>query len=155
MLRSFRLGIIEPIGFTISSSLRGQFKSASSSGGPAPNAMMQKDGIGSGIMSGFNQAQAHAQFVANAVDFYINVQVLGSALFRKGNSGCTVNIEDGYPKEVCEQLAVQGHHVNIVPQYPLVTGRDNVTMHDDKLGAYFGASDPRADGHAITEMSLC
>src|SRR6202008_2909460 len=39
-------------------------------------AMMQKDGktIGFGIMSGFNQAPAPAQFVANVVDFDMNLQ---------------------------------------------------------------------------------
>jgi len=118
-------------------------------------AMMQKDGetIGFGIMSGFNQAQAHAQFVANVVDFDMNIQAaMDAARFNKGNSGCTVNIEDGYPKEVFEQLASQGHQVNVVPRYSLVMGRGNVTMHDDALGVNFGASDPRADGEAIPEQ---
>lgn len=37
---------------------------------------MEKGGvtIGFGIMGGFNQAQAHAQFVANVVDFDMNIQ---------------------------------------------------------------------------------
>jgi len=30
--------------------------------------------IGFGIMGGWNQAQAHAQFVANVVDYGMNVQ---------------------------------------------------------------------------------
>ena len=30
--------------------------------------------IGFGIMGGFNQAQAHAQFVSNVVDFGMNIQ---------------------------------------------------------------------------------
>jgi gamma-glutamyltranspeptidase/glutathione hydrolase len=118
-------------------------------------AMMQKDGItvGFGIMSGFNQAQAHAQFVANVVDFDMNIQAaMDAARFNKGNSGCGVNIEDGYPKEVFEQLAAQGHQINVVPRYSLVMGRGNVAMHDDALGVNFGASDPRADGQAVPEM---
>jgi gamma-glutamyltranspeptidase/glutathione hydrolase len=118
-------------------------------------AMMQKDGvtIGFGIMSGFNQAQAHAQFVTNVVDFDMNIQAaMDAARFNKGNSGCTVNIEDGYPTEVFEQLASQGHQVNVVPRYSLVMGRGNVTMHDDALGVNFGASDPRADGQAVPEQ---
>jgi gamma-glutamyltranspeptidase/glutathione hydrolase len=118
-------------------------------------AMMQKDGvtIGFGIMSGFNQAQAHAQFVANVVDFDMNIQAaMDAARFNKGNAGCGVNIEDGYPKEVFEQLASQGHQVNLVPRYSMVMGRGNVAMHDDALGANFGASDPRADGQAVPEQ---
>lgn len=28
----------------------------------------------------------------------------------------------------------------------------NTVMHDDRLGVNFGASDPRADGHAVPEQ---
>ena len=118
-------------------------------------AMMQKDGktIGFGIMSGFNQAQAHAQFVANMVDFDMNIQAaMDAARFNKGNSGCAVNLEDGYPREVLEQLASQGHQINLVPRYSQVMGRGNAVMHDDASGVNFGASDPRADGQAIPEQ---
>jgi hypothetical protein len=60
------------------------FKPAPSSGGPSPNAMMQKDGItiGFGIVSDFNQFLAHTQFVANFVDFDMNIQAaMDAALF--------------------------------------------------------------------------
>ena len=59
-------------------------------------AFMQKDGvsIGFGIQSGFNQAQAHAQFVANVVDFGMNIQAaLDAPRFTMGNSGCGVEME--------------------------------------------------------------
>ncbi|MGC2400923.1 MAG: gamma-glutamyltransferase [Acidobacteriaceae bacterium] len=118
-------------------------------------AMMQKDGqtIGFGIMSGFNQAQAHAQFVANVVDFNMNLQeAMDAARFNKDNSGCRVNLEDGYSREVMEHLAAQGHQVNLVPRYSQVMGRGNAVMHDDTLGVNFGASDPRADGQAVPEQ---
>jgi gamma-glutamyltranspeptidase / glutathione hydrolase len=118
-------------------------------------AMMQKDGqtIGFGIMSGFNQAQAHAQFVANVVDFDMNIQAaMDAARFNKNNSGCGVNLEDGYPREIMEQLAAQGHQINLVPRYSQVMGRGNAVMHDDALGVNFGASDPRADGQAVPEQ---
>ena len=40
--------------------------------------------VGFGIMGGWNQSQAHAQFVANVVDFGMNVQLaLESARFTK------------------------------------------------------------------------
>jgi gamma-glutamyltranspeptidase/glutathione hydrolase len=118
-------------------------------------AMMQRDGqtIAFGIMSGFNQAQAHAQFVANMVDFDMNLQAaMDAARFKKENSGCSVNLEDGYPREVMEQLAAQGHQINLVPRYSQFMGRGNAVMHDDKLGVNFGASDPRADGQAVPEQ---
>ncbi len=41
--------------------------------------------VGFGIMGGWNQSQAHAQFVANVVDFGMNVQMaLEAARFTKG-----------------------------------------------------------------------
>lgn len=118
-------------------------------------AMMQKDGqtIGFGIMSGFNQAQAHAQFVANVVDFDMNIQAaMDAPRFNKDSSGCKVNLEDGYPREVMEQLAAQGHQINLVPRYSQVMGRGNAVLHDEKTGVNFGASDPRADGEAVPEQ---
>ena len=118
-------------------------------------AFMQKDGvsISFGVMFGFNQAQAHAQFVANVVDFDMNIQAaLDAARFNKDNSGCGVNIESGYPIATFEELFVRGHQVTIVPRYSQVMGRGNAVMHDDRLGVNFGASDPRADGQAAAEM---
>jgi gamma-glutamyltranspeptidase/glutathione hydrolase len=118
-------------------------------------AFMQKDGvsIGFGIQSGFNQAQAHAQFVANVVDFGMNIQAaMDAARFNESESGCGVNIEAGYPLETNEDLFVRGHQVTIVPRYSLVMGKGNAVEHDDKLGVNFGASDPRTDGQATPEM---
>jgi gamma-glutamyltranspeptidase/glutathione hydrolase len=118
-------------------------------------AFMQKDGvnIAFGIMGGFNQAQAHAQFVSNIVDFGMNIQAaLDAPRFNKGQSGCQVNIEDGYPSGIFEDLSGEGHVVNINPRYSLVMGRGNAVMHDDRLGVNFGASDPRADGQAVPEQ---
>ena len=59
-------------------------------------AFMQKGDItiAFGIMSGFNQAQAYAQFVSNIVDFDMNIQAaLDAPRFNKGQSSCGVNIE--------------------------------------------------------------
>jgi len=49
-------------------------------------AFMQNDNrrVAFGIMGGFNQAQAHAQFVSNIVDFNMNIQAaLEAARFTK------------------------------------------------------------------------
>ena len=118
-------------------------------------ALMQKDDrtIAFGIMSGFNQAQAHAQFVSNVVDFDMNLQAaMDAPRFNKDNSGCGTNIEDGYSKEFFAELAAKGHQVNLVPRYSQVMGRGNAVMHDAALGVNFGASDPRADGQAVPEQ---
>ncbi|MEO6911434.1 MAG: gamma-glutamyltransferase [Edaphobacter sp.] len=118
-------------------------------------AFMQKDSksIAFGIQSGFNQAQAQAQFVANVVDFGMNIQAaLDAARFNKSNSGCSVTMESGYPLGTFEDLFIRGHQITLVPRYSLVMGKGNAVEHDDKLGVNFGASDPRTDGQATPEM---
>lgn len=118
-------------------------------------AFMQKDGvsIAFGIQSGFNQAQAHAQFVANIVDFGMNIQAaLDAPRFNSGNSGCGVYVEDRYPMTTFEQLSIQGHQIQLLPGYSLVMGKGNAVEHNDKSGVNFGASDPRTDGQATPEM---
>jgi gamma-glutamyltranspeptidase/glutathione hydrolase len=66
--------------------------------------------IGFGIMGGWNQSQAHAQFVANVVDFGMNVQMaLESARFTKLTfDGCDVQ-GDACPEAVRQELARRGH----------------------------------------------
>ncbi len=58
-------------------------------------------------MGGWNQSQAHAQFVANVVDFGMNVQMaLEAARFTKGTfDGCDVQMESRVPEAVRQELA--------------------------------------------------
>jgi hypothetical protein len=62
---------------------------------------MEKDNIhiGFGIMGGYNQAQAHAQFVSNLVDYNMNIQAaLEAPRFTKLTfGGCDVMIENRVP----------------------------------------------------------
>lgn len=62
--------------------------------------------IGFGIMGGWNQAQAHAQFVANVVDYGMNVQAaLEQARFTKGTfEGCDVQMENTISASVRDEL---------------------------------------------------
>src|SRR5271168_288228 len=75
-------------------------------------AFMEKDDIhiGFGIMGGWNQAQAHAQFVANVVDYGMNVQAaLEAARFTKATfDGCDVVMESRVPEKVRDELAKRG-----------------------------------------------
>lgn len=117
-------------------------------------AFMQKGdlAIGFGIQSGFNQAQAHAQFVANVVDFGMNIQAaMDAPRWTKANSGCSVNVEDRYPQAVIDDLKSRGHQVQLVAPYSLVMGKGNAVEHDNATGVNFGASDPRTDGQATPE----
>ncbi len=118
-------------------------------------AFMQKDGvrIGFGIMGGFNQPQAHAQFVANIADFGFNIQeALEAGRFTKATfDGCDVNIEALVPEDVCKELSALGHELTIVPPRSGIFGWGQAVM-SGPTGIHFGASEPRHDGAAIPEM---
>jgi gamma-glutamyltranspeptidase / glutathione hydrolase len=111
--------------------------------------------IAFGIMGGFNQAQAHAQFVSNVVDHGMNIQAaLEAARFSKASfAGCDLYAEARIPEAVLEGLARLGHEVKPVGDFSDVMGSGQAVMRDDTAGINYGASDPRADGQAIAEMS--
>ena len=108
--------------------------------------------IGFGIMGAFNQAQAHAQFVANIVDYGMDIQqALEAGRFTKGTfAGADVNVEALVPEEVRAGLAALGHEVTTIPPRTGVFGHGQAVM-DDGHGVHFGASEPRHDGAAIPE----
>jgi gamma-glutamyltranspeptidase/glutathione hydrolase len=115
---------------------------------------MQKDDvrIGFGIMGGWNQAQAHAQFVSNVADHGMSIQqALEAGRFTKNTfQGCDVLIEELVPEAVRHELAELGHEIEAVPRRTNKFGFGQAVMSDGK-GVHFGASDPRHDGAAIPE----
>jgi gamma-glutamyltranspeptidase/glutathione hydrolase len=117
---------------------------------------MQKgdERISFGIMSGWNQSQAHAQFVSNIVDFHMNVQAaLEAARFTKLTfGGCDVTMENGIPPDVIEALRQKGHEIKVELRYSQTMGRGNAILHNDTTGVNFGGTDPRADGEAVPEQ---
>ena len=88
--------------------------------------------IGFGIMGGFNQAQAHAQFVANVVDFGLNIQAaLDAPRFTKLTfEGCDVEIESGVRSSVLEELRAKGHELKVHQGVSMTMGRGNAVMRD-------------------------
>ena len=118
-------------------------------------AFMRKDdvAIGFGIMGGWNQAQAHAQFVANVVDFGMNVQsALEAARFTKATfEGCDVTLESRVPEQVQKELARRGHVVSLLPPFASTVGQGEAVMRDAKRNVNFAGSDPRCDGAAIPQ----
>jgi gamma-glutamyltranspeptidase / glutathione hydrolase len=119
-------------------------------------AFMQKgdERIAFGIMGGFNQAQAHAQFVSNIADFHMNIQAaLEAARFTMPSfSGCSLLMENGIAAQVIDGLRQQGHAVKVLPRYSQHMGRGNAVQHNQQSGVNFGATDPRADGEAVPEQ---
>jgi gamma-glutamyltranspeptidase/glutathione hydrolase len=111
-------------------------------------AMLARNGkplMAFGVMGGDNQAQAHAQIVANVVDFGMHVQEAGDAA-RVRHLGGELAVESGISSEVRQELAARGHSV--------VDGRGSMGGYqaiviDPKTGVLLGGSDPRKDGLAI------
>ena len=115
---------------------------------------MQKDGvqIGFGIMGGFNQAQAHAQFVAGVADYGFTIQeALEAGRFTKPTfAGCDVEIEALVPEATRAELQRLGHELLVVPPRHSNFGWGQAVMARPD-GVHFGASEPRHDGAAIPE----
>lgn len=108
--------------------------------------------IGFGIMGGWNQAQAHAQFVANVVDYGFDVQrALEAPRFTKLTfSGCDVSVESRVPESVRAELKSLGHEIAVLGPYSQAAGGGQAVMAGPE-GVHFGGSDPRKDGSAIPE----
>jgi len=106
-----------------------------------------------GIMGGWNQSQAHAQFVANVVDFGMNLQAaLEAPRFTKITfDGCDVQMEDRIPADVRAALEARGHKIQLHAGYSSSFGGGQAVMRDFATGVNYGASDPRKDGAAIPE----
>ena len=103
-------------------------------------------------MGGFNQAQAHAQFVSDIVDFGLDVQeALEVGRFTKESfNGCDVNIEALVPKPRATASTALGHQVRTVQPRSGTFGYGQAVMSDG-AGVHFAGSEPRHDGAAIPE----
>ena len=98
-----------------------------------------------GVMGGDNQAQAHAQVVANFVDFGMHVQEAGDAP-RARHLGTEFALESGVGADVRAALTARGHAI--------CDGRGQVGGYqairiDQQTGVLTGGSDLRKDGLAI------
>ena len=117
-------------------------------------AFMEKDGtrIGFGIMGGWNQSQAHAQFVSNIADYGMNIQqALEAGRFSKNSfDGCDVNVETLVPQAVRDELIRMGHKVDAIGPRSSAFGWGQAVLRTPN-GVNFGASEPRHDGAAIPQ----
>ena len=106
-----------------------------------------------GIMGGWNQSQAHAQFVANVVDHGMNLQAaLEAPRFTKQTfEGCDVELESRVASAVRETLAERGHKIELRGEFASSVGGGQAVMRDFAAGINYGASDPRKDGCAIPQ----
>jgi gamma-glutamyltranspeptidase/glutathione hydrolase len=109
--------------------------------------------IGFGIMGGWNQAQAHAQFVANVVDYGMNVQAaLEQPRFTKGTfDGCDVEMEETIPASVRAELEKRGHKIQVLEPFSYSVGQGEAVVRDSARKVNFAGADPRSDGEAIPQ----
>jgi len=109
--------------------------------------------IAFGIMGGWNQSQAHAQFVSDVVDHQMNIQAaLELARFTKQSfAGCDVELESRVPAPVREELAARGHQIKLLGTFATSVGGGQAVLRDFGNGINYGASDPRKDGAAIPQ----
>jgi gamma-glutamyltranspeptidase / glutathione hydrolase len=107
-----------------------------------------------GIMGGWNQSQAHAQFMANIADFKMNIQAaLEAPRFSKHTfAGCDVMMENRFSGGARKELAEKGHKIEVLGTYSSTVGGGQVVLRDFAAGVNYGASDPRKDGQAAAEL---
>jgi len=112
--------------------------------------------IAFGIMGGWNQSQAHAQFVSNVVDHGMNIQAaLEAARVTKLTfGGNDVIAESRVPDEVLRALEARGHEIERQGAFSSLVGGGQSVMREFEAGVNYGASDPRKDGAAIPEPML-
>ena len=107
-----------------------------------------------GIMGGWNQSQAHAQFIANLADFKMNVQAaLEAPRFSKHSfGGCDLGMENRFSQKVRDELAAKGHKIELKGMFSGFVGGGQAVMRDFAAGVNYGGSDPRKDGQAVAEL---
>ena len=107
-----------------------------------------------GIMGGWNQSQAHAQFIADIADFKMNIQAaLEAPRFSKHSfEGCDVAVENRFSEDVRKGLAAKGHKVELRGAFSGFMGGGQAVLRDYSNGVNYGASDARKDGQAVAEL---
>jgi len=111
--------------------------------------------IAFGIMGGWNQAQAHAQFVSNVVDFGMNIQAaLDAPRFSKETfPGCDVNFESRIADSTLRSLKAMGHQLVMRGDFSSTRmGSGQAVERNFTSRVNLGASDPRKDGAAIAQL---
>jgi gamma-glutamyltranspeptidase/glutathione hydrolase len=109
-----------------------------------------------GIMGGWNQSQAHAQFVVDLADYKMNIQAAMEApRFTKITfAGCDVKMESRFSQRARDELKVRGHEVQLLGTFSSNVGGGQAVMRDFVAGVNYGASDPRKDGEAVAELPV-
>jgi gamma-glutamyltranspeptidase/glutathione hydrolase len=112
--------------------------------------------IAFGIMGGWNQSQAHAQFIVDLADYKMNIQAaLEAPRFTKTTfAGCDVQMENRFSQKSRDELKTLGHEIVLRGTFSSNVGGGQAVLRDFSTGVNYGASDPRKDGAAIAEVPI-
>lgn len=100
-----------------------------------------------GVMGGHMQHQGHVQMVTRIFDHGENPQAASDAPRWHVTPGFAVALENGYPRDVAQDLAERGHTVEVVADHRLFGGAQLIYRLPD--GGYCAASDHRKEGAAV------
>jgi len=102
-----------------------------------------------GVMGGDMQPQGHVQFLANLIDFGMNLQEALDAPRVRHMEGMATYLEEGISGETAAALTEKGHEIlRANPSVNQVGGGQAIYL-DREQGVLLGASDRRKDGCAI------
>ena len=109
-----------------------------------------------GIMGGWNQSQAHAQYIVDIADYKMNIQAaLEAPRFTKITfAGCDVQMENRFSQKSRDELKALGHEIQLRGTFSSNVGGGQAVLRDFSTGVNYGASDPRKDGAAIAELPI-
>ncbi|WP_372603738.1 gamma-glutamyltransferase family protein [Actibacterium sp.] len=110
--------------------------------------MIRRDGrveMPFGVMGGAYQANGHARFLTNVVDYGLGPQAAIDAPRCFADAG-QMQVERGYGDDVRAALADKGHRI-VTPSAPI--GGAQAIFIDHEMGVLQGGSDPRKDGCAL------
>jgi gamma-glutamyltranspeptidase/glutathione hydrolase len=100
-----------------------------------------------GVMGGSMQAQGHAQMMIRLADHHQNPQAASDAPRWRVDQGLDVNIEQGLPAEVVNDLKSRGHNMVTADRWSTDFGRAQLIFRMED--GYLAASERRTDGQAV------
>ncbi|MBV8752515.1 MAG: gamma-glutamyltransferase family protein [Hyphomicrobiales bacterium] len=100
-----------------------------------------------GVMGGSMQAQGHTQVMTRFVDYRQNPQAASDAPRWRLLQGLDVDIEQGMPADVMNELTRRGHNLRPADRWATTFGRAQLICRMED--GYLAASERRTDGQAV------
>lgn len=98
-----------------------------------------------GVMGAFMQPQGQLQVLVNLLNYGMNPQQALDAPRWQWTGGRNVQVEQGVPEEIVEELRRRGHEVEIITN-PIMMGRGEIILRDRDSGVLCGGAESRCDG---------